>query len=107
MKQIFGNGRATVLDRMQEYLDERGQHAIAEAEIVRIVTEVLKANLNTTKHLMSDLGWIKQGVKWGGTDYARQIWVEPEYNVQNGKIHGPDGFEEALNEHLRKDYIVE
>lgn len=100
MRQVFLNGRATVLDRMQEYLDRGKWHAVAEADIVTIVTEKLRVNINTTKHLMFDLGWTKRAVKWGGVDYARQIWVRPGYIAADGKLHGPEGFEEDLAKHL-------
>lgn len=106
MRQVFGNGRATVLDQLKEHLDATRQHALPEAEVVEMVTSKLKANINTTKHLMSDLGWRKQELKWGGVDYARQLWVRPGYTVQRGKIFGPDGFEEALAKHLGHDIEV-
>ncbi len=100
MRQVFGSGRATILDRLKEYLDEMKQHAIPEAEVVEVITSKLKANINTTKYLMSDLGWSKREVKWGGVDYARQLWVRPGYTVERGKISGPDGFEAALHLHI-------
>jgi len=100
MRRIFGNGRATILDQMKELLDKHGRNAIPEAEVVDLITDGLKANINTTKYLMSDLGWTKWEVKWGKVDYGRQIWVRPGYIVQNGKISGPDGFEEKLSTHL-------
>lgn len=100
MLQVFGNGRATILDQLKELLDIKGQHAVPEADVVRLVTEQLRASINTTKHLMSDLGWMKREVKWGGADYGRQVWVRPGYTVQRGKIFGPDGFEETLSKHF-------
>lgn len=103
MKQVFGNGRATILDRLKEYLDEMDQHAIPEAEVVEVVVDKLKTNINTTKHLMSDLGWTKREVKWGGIDYARQVWVRPGYTVERGKVFGPEGFEETLTKHLENE----
>jgi hypothetical protein len=106
MRQVFGNGRATILDQLEELLDGRGQHALPESDVVKIVTQDFKANINTTKHLMSDLGWIKQAVKWGSVDHKRQLWVRPGYNVLNGKIFGPDGFEQTLAVHLKEDWEV-
>jgi hypothetical protein len=100
MRQVFGNGRATILDQLKEHLDATGQHALPESEVVEMVTGTLRANINTTKHLMSDLGWSKCSVKWGRVDYARQIWVRPGYSITRGRIHGPDGFEEELIKHL-------
>jgi hypothetical protein len=104
MRQVFGNGRATILDQLEELVNGRQQHAIPESDVVELVTGQLKANINTTKHMMSDLGWIKQGVKWGSVDYKRQLWVRPGYIVQNGKLHGPDGFEQKLSVHLKEDW---
>lgn len=106
MRQVFGNGRATILDQLKEHLDAKMQHAIPEAEVVEVVTGTLKANINTTKHLMSDLGWTKCAVKWGGIDYARQLWVRPGYTVERGKIFGPDGFEEGLPRHLGQEVEI-
>ena len=49
---------------------------------------------------MSDLGWTKKKVKWGKVDYARALWVRPGFNVENGKLFGPDGYQLGLTEHL-------
>ena len=106
MRQVFGNGRATILDQLKEHLDAKRLHAIPEAEVVEVVTSTLKANINTTKHLMSDLGWSKCAVKWGGVDYARQLWVRPGYTVERGKIFGPEEFEEALAQHLGQEMEI-
>lgn len=101
MRQVFGNGRATILDQLKECLDAKNQHAIAETEVVELVTGSLRANINSTKHLMSDLGWTKTAVKWGGVDYARQIWVRPGFIAEGGKIKGPEGFDEPLGQHMK------
>jgi hypothetical protein len=104
MRQVFGNGRSTILDQLEELLNGRGQHALAESDVVKLVVGELKGNINSTKHLMSDLGWIKQAVKWGSVDHKRQFWVRPSYTVQNGKIYGPDRFEQALSSHLKEEW---
>jgi hypothetical protein len=106
MRQVFGNGRATVLDQLKEHLDATKQHAIPESEVVEMVTGTLRANINSTKHLMSDLGWSKCAVKWGGVDYARQLWVRPGYRVEQGKIFGPEGLEERLVRHLGQEVEI-
>lgn len=106
MRQVFGSGRATMLDRLQELLDGRKQNALPEAEVVDLVTDTLKANINTTKHLMTDLGWSKVAVKWGGVDYARQLWVRPGYIVDRGRLKGPEGFDEALVKHLGQEVEI-
>ena len=65
MRQVFGNGRSTILDQLEELLNGRGQHALAESDVVKLVVGELKGNINSTKHLMSDLGWIKAGGEVG------------------------------------------
>lgn len=102
MRRVFGNGRATILDQLKEHLDAAELHAIPEVAVVEIVTSKLKANIATTKHMMSDLGWTKREVKWGKVDYGRQLWVRPGYTVQNGKINGPEGYEQNLAKHLER-----
>ncbi len=106
MLQVFGNGRATILDQLKEYLDAKHQNAIPESEVVEVVTGDLKANINTTKHLMTDLGWSKRAIKWGGVDYARQLWIRPGFTVDRGKLFGPEGFEQTLANHLDGDIEV-
>jgi hypothetical protein len=92
-----------MLDQLQELLDGKGQHAVAESNVVDLVVSKLKGNINTTKHLMSDLGWTKCSLKWGGLDYARQLWVRPGYTVDRGTIYGPDGWSERLVDHLKDE----
>lgn len=103
MELIFGNGAHTTLDMMREYLDEMGLHVLREADVVRVVVSELKANPASTKHLMSELGWHKVKVKWGGVDYQRAIWVRPQYHVERGEVFGPDGFRTDLTVALPDD----
>jgi hypothetical protein len=81
---------------------EREQFAIPEADVVRVITEELKGNTNMTRHLMTDLGWKKKKVKWDGKEYARSIWVKPEFHVNNGKIQGPEGYAQDLAKHFER-----
>jgi Family of unknown function (DUF5906) len=106
MRQVFGSGRATILDQLQELLEGKGQHAVAESDVVELVTTKLKGNINTTKHFMSGLGWTKCSLKWGGVDYARQLWVRPGYTVDRGTIYGPDGWSQKLATHLKDEFEV-
>ena len=52
---------------------------------------------------MSELGWAKSKVKWGGVDYARAVWLRHDFAVDRGKLKGPDGFEEAVTDHLSQN----
>lgn len=102
MKRIHGASRQTTVDQLEELLSARGLNAIPEMEVARIVRECLKVNVNSTKHLMTELEWYKTKVKWGGTDYARAIWVRPGYSITGGRILGEDGSQEQLIDHLQE-----
>jgi hypothetical protein len=86
MRRVFENGRATILDQLKEHFVDINLNAIPEAVVIKVVTEKLKANISASKHRMSDPGWSKRPVKWSGVDYARQLWVRPNYPVERGKI---------------------
>ena len=106
MKQIQGASEITVRCLLEELLNKKGQFAVPEADVAMIVTNELGASINSTRHLMSDLGWSKKKVKWSGKLYARSIWIKKGFDVSNGKIFGPDSYEECLNEHLKDPKVV-
>lgn len=105
MEQIQGASEVTVRGQMEELLDEKGQCAIPESDVVLIVTDVLGASLNSTRHLMSDLGWLKKKVKWGGKNFARAIWIKKGFNVANGNIYGPKGYAQELVKHFEASRV--
>jgi hypothetical protein len=100
MRRIHSASRQTTIDQMEELLNDLGQNAIPEAGVASLVREKLKSNVNSTKHIMSELGWSKTSVKWGGADYVRALWVRPGYSVEGGRLRGEDGSNISLTEHL-------
>lgn len=66
---------------MEELLNDLGRNAEPEADVASLVREKLKGNVNSTKHIMSELGWRKSTFKWGGVDYMRALSVRPGYSV--------------------------
>ena len=90
MRRLQQNSRQTILDQLEELLNDRELVVLPEADVVSLVRGDLHANLNQTKHLMEELEWQKFNVKWGGKDYARAIWVKPGYAIENGKVYGPE-----------------
>lgn len=101
MKLVHAASEGTRKAMLREMLDSRGLKAIAEAQLAQFVKKDLNANLAQTKHLITELGWFKDNVKWGGCDYARAVWVAKGYWVDRGKLKGPEGFEEQdLKKHL-------
>ena len=103
MRRIQGMSRQTMLDLMEEYLNTKRCNLLPEAYAAQIIRERCHGSVNQTKYVMSDLGWTKTKVKWGGVDYARALWVREGYTVTNGQVYGPDGASEAVVDHLASD----
>ncbi|GGB87401.1 hypothetical protein GCM10011363_00040 [Marivita lacus] len=102
MKQVHAASEGTRKAMLREMLDSKELKAISEAKLTEFVKKELHANLAQTKHLITELGWSKDNVKWDGCDYARAVWTAKGYWVDRGKLKGPDGFEEQdLGEHLK------
>lgn len=103
MQRLQQASRQTVVDQLEELLNERGLVVLPEADVVHFVHKHLHGNINQTKHLMDDLEWHKVKVKWGGKDFARAIWVKPNYWIDQGKIYGPDLDGERIGDYLQKN----
>lgn len=107
MKRVHGASEATRKALLREILIEKDIHALAESDVVEIVKKSLDGNISSTKHLMTELGWSKDKVKWDGREYVKAIWVEKGFWVDRGKLKGPDGFEQDLAVHLKKFEAVQ
>ncbi len=57
MKRVMGASEQTNIGVLRDYLAERGVHALPEALAANVVRDELRANINSTRHLMSQLGW--------------------------------------------------
>jgi hypothetical protein len=91
MKRLQASSSQITVEQLEEFLNALDEGAVPESRIVAHVREQMHLNANAVRHMMSELGWRKERVKWGGVDYARAIWVKPEYVVQNGYVFGPRG----------------
>ena len=96
MKQIIGGSREVQLVRLEEHLQKLGRFAVPQEELVVVFTEVLKTNQNRIRHMMPELGWRSVTVKWGGVDHNRTLWVRDGYEVANGRVRGPNGYDEPV-----------
>ncbi|MDF1671593.1 MAG: DUF5906 domain-containing protein [Roseovarius sp.] len=105
MKRVHGASEATRKAMLREYLAEQGIHALPESDVSRIVKGELDGNISSTKHLMTELGWSKDKVKWGGRNFGKSLWVEKHYWADRGKLNGPEGFEEDLTKHFKRAEI--
>jgi hypothetical protein len=109
VKRVHGASELTARAQLREHLNAIEAHAVPESDVARGLPGDLGINLNATKHLMTELGWSKRMVKWGGKDHHRAIWGREDDWVERGKLRGPGGFDQKLVEHLeaRKTREVE
>ena len=99
MQRIQATSTQVTLDMLEERLNELARNAISESELAHVARTDLHTNVNALRHMMTELRWNKQKVKWGGVNYARAIWIRPGYTVENGKVYGPDGRGVAIKDH--------
>jgi len=105
MRRIQGASEQTVRAQLEELLNDRGQHAVPEADVVTLIREHLKQNPNSTRHMMTELGWSKVKAKWDGKEYSRAIWVRESFWVERGNVRGPNGYSQPITEHLHNPLI--
>ncbi len=102
MKRVFGASEQTRINLLRELLAKAEVHAVSDKIAADIVREELGGNINSTRHLMSEIGWTSTKVKWDGAQFARSVWTEHGFTVGQGKVLGPDGFEEPISEHFKR-----
>jgi len=93
MKRLSAASGEVLQQELEEILEGKGLRAIPQTTLRKLFSETLKANPNRIKHFMNELGWRPQKAKWSGADYSRVVWVHPDYQVVNGRVIGPDGFD--------------
>lgn len=86
-----------VLQLLDEHLQKKGVKAISLNDLQEIFVTELQIGVNRARHLMPELGWSSVTAEWGGIDHARTAWVSPGYQLSNGSIVGPDGFNEKFD----------
>lgn len=98
MTRIIGNGARTIEELLREFLDSEDIVAIPERHLVSYITGTLRGSVNQTKHLMSELQWTKDKVKWGSVDHARAVWLRPGHSLYRGKFLTPGRAEREVTE---------
>ncbi len=96
MKQLLANQTPATNQQLAEYLGRESCVVITEKDLRAYVSKEMGLKINAIRHMMTDLGWARHDVKWGGKDYARAIWTAPKYSVDRGSILGPDDFKRAV-----------
>ncbi len=97
MQHIMGASREVLLVRLEEHINGLGRFAIPQEKLAKVFIEDLKTNQNRIRHMMPELQWRSENVKWGGVDHARTVWVHPVYQVAGGRVRGPDGYDEPID----------
>ncbi len=96
MKQLLANQTPATNQQLAEYLGRENCVAITEQDLRAFVGKEMRLSINAIRHMMTDLGWTRHEVKWGGKDYARAIWTAPKYSVDRGNIVGPKDYKSAV-----------
>nr|WP_256369773.1 primase-helicase family protein [Tropicimonas sp. IMCC6043] len=96
MMRIQNSSRQVVLEQLEEHLAEIKQFAVPQEDLIEFIKRDLGGNANQLRHLMSELRWRNEKVKWDGKDFARAIWVHPDYWVDRGHVHGPEGYKAKI-----------
>ncbi|SPH22344.1 hypothetical protein ASD8599_03088 [Ascidiaceihabitans donghaensis] len=97
MQSISQASGQVLQQALEELIASSQKFAIPQRNLMKLFSERLKANPNRIVHMMNELGWRSSRCKWGGVDYGRVIWVHPDYQVANGRVLGPDSYDEAVD----------
>ncbi|MCL7465655.1 DUF5906 domain-containing protein [Phaeovulum sp. NW3] len=96
MKRILANQTSATTQQLSEFLGREGAIAITEQDLRAYVTREMNLKPSAIRHMMSELGWARSAVKWGGVDYARAVWTAPSHAIDRGNIIGPNGDKRAI-----------
>lgn len=96
MRRLEANQVPATTQQLAEYLGGEGCLAITEQDLRIYAKGSMRLNPNAIQYMMTDLGWTRYQVKWGGKDYPRAIWVRSPYVLDRGNIIGPDGSKQAV-----------
>jgi hypothetical protein len=105
MERLRSSSREALEEALIEMLHERNIYAKSQMTLSRIALEELRINPNRLPHFMESMGWSHRRVKFGGVDYARVVWVHPDYQVSKGRVLGPNGYDEPLEQDLGVEIV--
>ncbi|SDY42034.1 primase-helicase family protein [Citreimonas salinaria] len=100
MEMIRQSQQQVSTEQLEEYLNGREQHYIAQTDLHHYCQKTLHVNPETIRHRMLELGWHKVKVKWGGVDYGRVLWLRPGYSAQRGEVVGSDGTRQPVRDEV-------
>lgn len=97
MRRLRESSSEIVLDQLEEFLNKQERYAWPQHELIKDFQELVRGfNPNRLIHMMNDLGWRREKVKFGGCDYQRVLWVHPDYSIDRGKVRGPNDYCQAI-----------
>lgn len=103
MQQIQRAAPQVSTERLREHLDAHALNSISEAELVDYVQRTLHGNVETIRHKMTELGWHREKLKWGGVDYDRVLWVRGGYSAYRGQLQAPDGSRSPITSAIEEE----
>ena len=92
MKTIQSASWDLNIELFEDELNRMQLVAIPASSLTTFSEAFAKMKVNAMKHWLFDLKWEREKVKWGGADYARFIFIRPEYTMRGGTIYGPGGW---------------
>lgn len=96
MEKLRANSGEVLQETLKEILHSRKVFATTQQDLIRIFSGELRANPNRIRHIMEELGWYHTSAKFGVADYARAVWVHPDYQLSRGRVTGPDQYDEPI-----------
>lgn len=96
MRRLEAMKTPATTQQLAEFLGRENTLAITEQDLRVYIAKEMRVNVNSLQHMMTDLGWTRHTAKWGGTDYARAIWVAPQHRLDRGNILAADGSKQAV-----------
>lgn len=96
MRRLEANQVPATTQQLAEFLGREECLAITEQDLRIYVSKEMRLNPNALQYMMTNLGWKRYQVKWGGKDYTRAIWVSSLCGIDRGNLIGPDGSKQAI-----------
>ena len=92
MKTIQSASWDLNVELFEDELNRMELVAIPASSLGSLSENLGNPKVNVIKHWLLNLNWSREKVKWGGSDYARVIFLRPGYQIHSGTLYGPGGW---------------
>ena len=89
MKTIQSASWDLNVELFEDELNRMELVAIPASSLGSLSENLGNPKVNVIKHWLLNLNWSREKVKWGGSDYARVIFLRPGYQIHSGTLYGP------------------